>query len=130
MCQHILWSPSLVHNVRSMRGLVAVFGSSPYGRCLHRSISGWTLEKDKIVILFPILDLLYGGTCWDKITRSKMMDYIYEERLRLLMMFMTELIVTKYYRNKSYSGTMFGWYCLSLVKEHLTYPTASLVRNH
>ena len=57
MCQHILWSPSLVHNVRSMRGLMAAFGPSPCGRCLHGSISGWTLEKDKIVILFPILDL-------------------------------------------------------------------------
>ena len=67
-----------------MRGLVAALGPSPYGRRLHASISSRTLEKDKIVILFPIHDLPCGDTCWDKITRSKMMGYIYKEIIEVV----------------------------------------------
>ena len=31
-----------------------------------------------------MLDLPYSGTCWDKITRSKMMGYIYEEIIKVV----------------------------------------------
>ena len=58
-----------------------------------------------------------------------MMGYIYEEIIKVVNDVLTELMVTKYYRNKSYSGIMFGWDFLSLVREHLTYPTAALVLN-
>ena len=61
-----------------------------------------------MVILFPILDLPYDYTCFDRTTRSKMMVTFTKRSLRLLMMFLTKLIITKYYKNKSYSSIMFG----------------------
>lgn len=49
MFQHILQSPSLVHNVKSMCGLVAAFGPSPTKGVCMSHYQGELLKRIRLV---------------------------------------------------------------------------------